>query len=137
MQSSQRCNYSYVKLFKQLSGAHEIKQVWDNISSNFQCVIEKCALNFLCFLLGKYWKKNLQTFLGWVGENRKESGPQTSISLIIINQFHTHLCLISIGNLYYPIKSLRGDQVSHKNSTGNSWNKSVEVRHIHGDFKPI
>lgn len=50
-------NYSCVKLFQQLSCANEIKQVWNNISSNFQCVIDKCALNFLCSLLAKYYKK--------------------------------------------------------------------------------
>lgn len=52
-------------------------------------------------------RKNIhQAVLVWVGVKKKrEEGPQTSISFIIINQFHTHLCLISIGNLHYPIRT--------------------------------
>jgi len=104
MLAPQQHNYSCVKLFQQLSCAHEIKQVWNNISFSFQCVIEKCALNFLC------WQNIIQNpssdSLGLVRrEEKREAGPQTSISLIIIHQFHTHLCLISIGNLHYPIRT--------------------------------
>lgn len=77
MLASQRCNYNCVKLFQQLSFACEIKQVWNNISSHFQCVIEKRGLNFLCSLLAKCYKSPF-IWQSWVGWGRKEKRSRTS-----------------------------------------------------------
>lgn len=73
-----------------------------------------------------------------LGGGKKEKRRRTSdLNFTYYNKSISYSFVFNLHWKFTLSHQNRKDQVSHKNSTRNSWNESVKVQLIYGDFEPI
>lgn len=73
-----------------------------------------------------------------MGGGKKEKRRRTSdLNFIYYNKSISYSFVFNLHWKFTLSDQNREDQVSHKNSTGNSWNESVTEQLICGDLKSI